>query len=251
VQLSAFRNKLLSIVTPTLGIREVGLPYDSFFMYEMRGVWQNQEEIDNSPRQVFYTPRPGDLKYVDQNGDNVIDANDRISISPYPDLSYSFGVNVGWESLTVSAFFQGMSGLRSRIYGWGYDPFVQGDPPSARFRDAWTPENPSNTVPAVYIGSGWYEGGYGGIYAYGSTYHLPDASYLRLKNINISYALPAKWVGKFKSKGVSVYVSGDNLLTWTKYPGLDPERPMDGPNGGRTSVYPQVRIFNGGLLLKF
>ena len=248
---STFKNKLLSIVTPTLGIREVGLPYNSFFMYEMAGVWQNQNEIDNSPKQTLYTPKPGDLKYVDQNGDNVIDAKDRVSISPYPDFTYSFGFNVGWKGFNLSSFFQGVHGLRSRIYGWGYDPFVQGDPPTTRFRDAWTPTNPSNTTPAVYIGSGWYEGGYGGGYAYGSTYHLPDASYLRLKNVNLSYEIPSKLAGKVKAKGLTVYVSGDNLITWTKYPGMDPERPMDGPNGGRGSVYPQVRILNAGLMVKF
>lgn len=249
--LSTFKNKLLSIVTPTLGVREVGLPYNSFYMYEMLGVWQSQDEIDKSPKQVFYNPKPGDLKYVDQNGDDLIDAEDRISISPFPDFTYSFGFNVGWKGFHLSAFFQGVEGLKSRVYGWAYDPFVQGDPPSTRFRDAWTPTNPSNTVPAVYIGSGWYEGGYGGVYAYGSTYHLLDASYLRLKNVNLSYELPQRIVSRIKSKGVTLYVSGDNLLTFTKYPGVDPERPMDGPNGGRGSVYPQVRILNAGLMVKF
>ena len=244
---STFKNELISIVTPTKGVREVGLPYNSYFMYEWIGIMQSQEDIANSPEQVFYPPAPGDLKIKDQNGDNVVDENDRISISPYPDFSYSFGANAKWKGFSLSVFFQGVKGRNLRIWGWGYDPFVQGDPPTTRFRDAWSPENPSNTVPALYLGTGWYEGGYGGVQAYPSTYNLQDASYLRLKNVNLSYTLPRQLTDKIKSQGITVYVSGDNLLTFTDYDGADPERTGE----GRMAQYPQVRIVNMGLNVKF
>ena len=63
---STYKNKLLSIVTPTKGVNEVGLPYGCFYMYEMIGIFQSQADIDNSPKHVFYTPRPGDIKIKDQ-----------------------------------------------------------------------------------------------------------------------------------------------------------------------------------------
>ncbi len=245
---SAFKNELLSIVTETKGVNEVGLPYNSFYLYEMEGIFQSEEDIANSPDHTFYTPQPGDIKIKDQNGDKIIDSDDRISISPYPDFTYSFGFNVGWKNFNLSTFFQGVSGLRTRVYGWGYDPFVEGDAPNVRFRDAWTPTNPSNTEPAVYIGSGSYSGEYSGVYGYPSTYHLPDASYLRLKNVNLSYTLPDDLVKKMKLQDLTIYFSGDNLLTFTDFPGIDPELPA---STNRASAYPQVRILNLGLKVKF
>ncbi|CAL1521263.1 TonB-dependent receptor [Chitinophaga sp. MM2321] len=249
--LSTYKNKLISIVTPTKGINEAGLPYNSFYLYEMIGIFQSQEEVDKSPKQILFAPKPGDIKIKDQNGDGVVDAKDRVSYSPYPKFSYSLNLNAAWKAFTFSIFFQGVQGLQSRIYGWGWDPFVQGDPPQARFRDAWTPTNPSNTIPAVYIGAGSAIGGYGGVNAYESTYQLQNASYLRIKNINISYTLPKRVAEKIWSQGIRVYFSGDNLFTFTKYPAMDPERRMDGPGGGRAFYYPQVRILNAGVDFKF
>ncbi len=246
--LSAYKNELLSIVTETKGVNEIGLPYNSFYLYEMEGIFQSEKDIANSPDHTFYTPQPGDIKIKNQNEDDVIDSNDRISISPYPDFTYSFVFNVGWKRFNLSTFFQGVSGLRTRIYGWGYDPFVQGDSPNVRFRDAWSPTNPSNSEPAVYIGSGSYSGGYSGVYAYPSTYHLPDASYLRLKNVNLSYSVPKQLFEKLKLQDFTVYFSADNLLTFTKFPGVDPELPS---STTRASAYPQVRILNLGLKVKF
>ncbi|MGV8139674.1 MAG: TonB-dependent receptor [Mangrovibacterium sp.] len=246
--LSTFKNELLSIITPTKGVNEVGLPYDSFYLYEMEGIFQSPEDIENSPQHIFYTPRPGDIKIKNQNDDNVINADDRISISPYPDFTYSFGLNFSWRRFGLSAFFQGVEGLKTQIYGWGYDPFVQGDPPSVRFRNAWTSTNPSNTEPAVYIGSGSATGGYSGVYGYPSTYHLPDASYLRLKNVNLSYTLPKKVFDRLKLQDLTIYLSGDNLFTFTKFPGIDPELPSSSTRG---SAYPQVRILNAGVKVKF
>ncbi len=242
VVVSTFKNKLLSIVTPSKGVNEVGLPFNSFYMYEMEGIFQSQEDINNSPKQPYYPSKPGDIKIKDQDGNKIIDSNDRISISPYPDFTYSFGLNVGWRRFSFSAFFQGVKGLRTKISGWGFDPFNEGDTPSVRFRNAWSTTNPSNSIPAIYLGSG-----YQGVYAYPSTYNLPDASYLRLKNVNLSYDLPKQVISKLRLQDLIVYVSGDNLFTFTKFPGVDPEL----PSTGLAAAYPQVRILNMGVKVKF
>ncbi|MEX2565668.1 MAG: TonB-dependent receptor, partial [Cyclobacteriaceae bacterium] len=244
-----FKNELISIVTPTKGVREVGLPYNSYYIYEWIGIMQSKEEISSSPEQLFFSPSPGDLKIKDQNGDNVVDAEDRISISPYPDFTYSFGVNTEWKGLGLSLFFQGSQGNKMQLNGWGWDPFVQGDPPTTRFYDAWTPENPSNTVPAIY--NGW---GYGGVSSYPSTYWLHDLSYLRLKNVRLSYTLPESILDRIKFQGATVYLSGDNLLTITNYEGADPETLGSGGGVGgsrRYAQYPQVRILNMGMNVRF
>ena len=239
---SAFKNELLKIRTPTKGVNEVGLPYNSFFMYEWTGIFNSQEEINTSPKQTYFTPKPGDLKIKDQNGDNVVDDKDRVTVKGrYPTLTYSFGLNASWKGFSFSAFFQGSQGNKQYVNGWGIDPFIQGTPPTAKFRNAWTPENKSQSVPAVY------ESGYGGVSAYGSTYYLQNASYMRLKNLYLSYAIPQSVYNRIKLKGATIYVSADNLVTWTKYEGADPERSGD----GRFAQYPQLRVLNAGLSFKF
>src|SRR5690606_13019928 len=114
--------------------------------------------------------------------------------------------------------------------------------PTANFRDAWTPENRSNTIPAIYVA------GYSGVSSYGgSTYYLKDASYLRLKNIMLSYELPANLLSKIKLGTANVYVSADNLFTITDFEGGDPERTSI---TGNFVKYPQTKIFNVGLNVK-
>ncbi len=249
--MSTFKNKLLKIRTPVTGVNEVGLPYNSYYMYEWIGIFQSQADIDNSPTQSFFPSKPGDLKIKDQNGDGKVNASDRKTIKgKYPDFLYSFGMNVSWKGLRLTAFFQGSQGNKIPLNGWGIDPFLQGTPPTTKFRNAWSTTNPSNTVPAVY--EGW---DYGGVAAYPSTYYLQDASYLRLKNVSISYTIPKKIADKIRSKGLTVSVSGENLLTFTRFEGADPETLSTTGSTvsgwGRYAQYPQVRIINFGLDVKF
>lgn len=251
VLFSTYKNKLLKIRVPTKGVNEVGLPYGSYYMYEWIGIFQSQEDIDKSPKQPFFSPRPGDLKIKDQNDDGIVNADDRKTVKgKFPDFTYSFGINASWKGFALSAFFQGTRGNKMPLNGWGIDPFIQGTPPTTKFRDAWSPTNPSNTVPAIY--ESW---GYAGVSAYPSTYYLQDASYLRLKNVNLSYTLPKRITDRIWSKGMTVYVSGDNLLTFTKFEGADPEtlsRTGSTVSGwGRYAQFPQVRIINFGVDVKF
>jgi TonB-linked SusC/RagA family outer membrane protein len=246
--LATARNKVLELPVPAKGtsIREVGLPFDSHYLYEWDGIFQ-VEDIGNPsvPRHALNaSPKAGDLKMKDQDGDGDVDADDRIVVKgAYPEFTYSFGFNVGYKGLNLNAFFQGVEGQQARVNNWGVDPFQQGTAPTTKWRNAWTPENRSNTLPAIYIA------GYQGVAAYaGSTYYLQDASYLRLKNLVLSYDLPEVVFSRVKAKGLGVYVSADNLVTWTKYEGGDPERAS---MSGNLSQYPQARIYNVGLNVKF
>ncbi|ALJ01775.1 hypothetical protein DC20_22150 (plasmid) [Rufibacter tibetensis] len=248
VLVSSARNEVLHIAVPSKGtsIREIGLPYDAHHLYEWDGIFQ-VEDINNPnvPRHVLNpSPKPGDLKMKDQNGDGVVDANDRIVVDgAYPDYTYSFGFNVGYKGFNLNVFFQGVEGLKARVNNWGVDPFMQGTAPTTKWRNAWTPENPTNTLPALYIA------GYPGVANYGgSTYYLQDASYLRLKNLILSYDIPTTLASRIRSKGLSVYVSVDNPFTWTDYEGGDPERAS---MSGNFSQYPQAKIYNAGFNVRF
>jgi hypothetical protein len=180
----------------------------------------------------------------DINGDGVVDANDRVVVGgAYPDYIYSFGLNAGYKGFSLTAFFQGVQGIKSRQTGWGVDPFTQGTAPTEKWRNAWTPTNHTNQLPAIYAGS------YVGVTSYqSSTFYLSDASYLRLKNIVLSYTFPHSIISKIRSKELTVYVSADNLFTITDFEFGDPERA--GTSTG-TPPYPQARILNAGFNVKF
>jgi TonB-linked SusC/RagA family outer membrane protein len=247
--ISTAHNELLKIKAPSKVngiINEVGLPYGSYYLLEWDGIFQ-VEDIGNPlvPVHALNTnPKAGDLKMKDQNKDGKVDDLDRIVVNgAYPDYIYSFGFNAGYKNFTLTAFFQGVEGLKTRLNNWGVDPFQQGTAPDPKFRNAWTPENRSNTVPAIYIA------GYPGVanYQY-STYYLQDASYLRLKNIMLSYDFPRELISRIKAKELNVYVSADNLVTFTKFKGGDPERTS---LTGNLAQYPQARILNIGLNVKF
>ena len=237
-----YNNKVTKLLAPTLGTIEVGQPYNNFFVYDWIGVFQSQEEINSSPKQPSSgTLKPGDLKIRDVDGNGTVGAEDRIRVSRFPKYNYSFNLNAGWKGFSLTAFFQGVQGIKTQVNGWGYEPFQQGSAPPVRFLDAWSPTNPSNTIPATYLT------GYAGVSGYASTYFLQDASYLRLKNLYLSYAFNEKLLGKIRSKGLTVYISGDNLVTWTKYEGNDPER----AGSGRFAQFPQLKIYTAGLSIKF
>jgi len=237
-----YRNKVTKVLAETLGTFEVGQPLNNFFVYEWIGVFQNQEEIDKSPKQPSSgTLKPGDLKIRDISGNGIVGPEDRIRISSFPSYNYSFSLNAGWKGFNLTAFFQGVEGIKVRVADWGYDPFFQGSAPPTRFLNAWTPTNPSNTIPAVYLR------GYAGVAGYNSTYFIQDASYLRLKNLYLSYTFAPAILKKITAKGLIVFVSGDNLVTWTKYEGNDPER----AGSGRFAQFPQLRILTAGVNIKF
>ncbi|CAG5000117.1 TonB-dependent receptor P26 [Dyadobacter sp. CECT 9275] len=221
-----------------------GLPWMSFYMIEWDGIFQSQEEINNAPVHQF-NPKPGDLRFKDQNGDNKIDGADRVVMKgAYPKFYYGGGFNVFWKNLDLSAFFQGVEGIKTYVDRWGIDPFTQGSAPTIEFAEnAWTPENRSTTHPAMYLN------GYGPMNSVQSSYFLKDASYLRLKNLVVGYTLPKAVSEKIRFKEFRIYVSGDNLLTFTQYPGADPERVGTGRQ--RFATYPQVKILTAGVKVKF
>ncbi|MDR1982139.1 MAG: SusC/RagA family TonB-linked outer membrane protein [Tannerellaceae bacterium] len=248
VNLSTYKNKVLSIISPSLGRTTVqeGLPYNSYYLIEWIGIFQNQAEIDNGPVHP-YNPKPGDLKYRDANGDGVINADDRIVVDgAYPKFFYGGSINVLWKNLDVSLFVQGINGLKNYnggLYtGWGYIPYVQGSPPPMDFvKNRWTGEGSTNKYPAIY------EQTYRPLTGTESTYWLLDASYLRLKNLRVGYNLPTGFARKLGLKGLQIYLSGDNLFTITNYPGVDPEKSS---LGSSYSTYPQLTTYALGIKVK-
>lgn len=237
------RNKVLELRAPSYGsyIYEVGKPYGEHYLYIWDGIFQSDEDIKSSPTHPN-SPKPGDIKFKDLNGDNKIDSKDRQMVEGvYPKMLYSFNLNLGYKNFDLTAFFQGISGQKIWTNFFGEDPFSQGQSPNSKFLNAWTPENTNTDVPAIY------SFGYAPMTGTRSTYNLKDASYLRLKNLQIGYNVPKAFISKLGIDYVRIYFSGENLLTFTPYPDYDPERKGDGWH----VQYPQAKTYSIGLNVKF
>ena len=241
------RNKLTNFGSREIDdyyLREDGRPYNSFYMLEMIGVFQNQAEIDNSPKQFNDNVHPGDFKYRDANGDGVINEKDRVVIDGrFPKYEYSFNAHLEYKGIDFSVLFQGVQGRKIFTNGWGLDPFRQGTAPTLDFvNNRWTGEGSTNSYPRMYFNfTGDSQN------RRPNTWYLQDASYLRLKNITIGYSLSDTIISKVGLSKFRIYFAGDNLWTITNYKGLDPERAGD----GLFVQYPQNKIISMGLNVEF
>jgi len=224
-------NEVLKLDAPLYGGRiesgidatrtEVGQPIGSFYLYEMEGIFQNETDVLLSASQKEFggVPNPGDVKYKNQNLDGVINKEDRIYMgSAIPKLIAGMNLSANYKSFDLSVFFQGAYG--NKIYSQvnqDIEGFYRGFTVTQRYFDQrWTGEGTSNTQPRASWSSKSNN-------ATPSSRFLEDGSYMRLKNLQFGYSIPAtalKVIGLAKTR---IYVSGTNLLTLTKYSGLDPE----------------------------
>lgn len=243
---NTYRNEVTRLLAPSIGsntISREGDPWGSFYMLEWIGVFQSAEDVANSPAQPF-SPKPGDLKFKDQDGNGSVGPEDRVIIDgAHPKFGYSLGLDIAYKKFDFAAFFQGVQGRKLYVNQFGEEPFYQAGAPPVKWRNAWTPENPTNELPHIYVGG---NSEYSPVNGNASTFFLQDASYLRLKNVQIGYNFPTETLNRIGLGGLRVFVAGDNLLTFTKYEGADPER----AGSGRFAQYPQVRIFSAGLNVK-
>jgi TonB-linked SusC/RagA family outer membrane protein len=252
-----YRNKLVSFGTPQITgpdnqtIMQNGAPINSFYLYVMDGVFQNNDEISKAPDQSSLggAPTPGDIKYKDVTGNGVVDASDRQVINgQYPKFEYSYTMGANYKGFDASLQLYGSYGNKLYLYKWGTDPFAQGAPPTTDWRERWTPTNPSTTMPKIYMG--FY--GYPKVTSVQSTFHLYSASFMRIKNIQLGYTIPAL---RKEIRSIRVYVSIDNVALFTPLQqGTDPER-LDLSNKPDAwygfANYPQNRTFTFGASLQF
>jgi len=221
-----------------------GSPINSYYLLNTLGIFQSQQEIDGSPVQNSNT-KPGYLKYQDVNGDNNIAESDRIiQGSNIPKLTYQFNANLSYKRFSVSAFFQGVGRVYTFTERIGAMPFWFGTSVTKEWlTDAWTPDNPNATLPIITT----YEGSTAENYR-DSNFWLKNASYLRLKNVQLNYDLPVDWVSKVGIQKVKLFVNGQNMLTFTPLKGFDPEKNLNGTN---FYEFPTVKTFTAGINLTF
>jgi TonB-linked SusC/RagA family outer membrane protein len=224
---------------------EVGQPIGYFYGYKSDGIFQNQAEVDAHPSQLALgaNAAPGDIRYTDVNGDNVIDVNDRTNIGdPIPSATMGFNLQLNYKNLDFSAYtFASVGNDMVRNY--------ERDVTDANhFRyvlDRWTGEGTSNSVPRVTTSST--------ANTVFSDYFVEDASYLRIQNIQLGYSLNQKYAEKAGLTKLRLYAGVNNLYTFTKYKGYDPGASNGAPIGGGIDYgfYPIPRTYMVGLNINF
>jgi TonB-dependent starch-binding outer membrane protein SusC len=224
---------------------DVGHPIASFYGYVTDGIFQTQQEIEAAAFQNGGTA-PGDIRFKDLNQDGVIDINDRTYIgNPIPRLTYGSTAEFGWKGFEVNLFIQGTQGNDIYNNTTRYDFSYVNRPAVALTR--WTGPGTSNSEPRVSLNDPNQN-------VRISDRFIQDGSYLRLKTLQIAYYLPKTWLRKAHCQKAKVYITGQNVLTFTKYTGLDPEIGQIGNSlelGIDRGFYPQARTVMGGVSVTF
>lgn len=233
---------------------ETGLPLFYFRGYKTDGIFQSQQEVFshiNANGDVLQpNARPGDLRFVDTNGDGVIDFDDWTEIGkPWADFIFGFNLNASYKSFDVSMLIAGQVGNQI------YRAFERQDLPNRnymeRWTDRWSESNPNGTLPRVSSASGNPVANNDSP----SDFFVEDGDYVRLRNLQIGYSLPQSLLFKAKITKARVYMAADNLITLTNYSGFDPEIGVQGYGVGAAGVdrgfYPQTRSISAGIQLSF
>jgi TonB-dependent starch-binding outer membrane protein SusC len=228
---------------------EVGRSISEFFGYQVRGLFQNQAEVDGAARQSG--AEPGFFRFEDINGDGNISPADRTYIgNPNPDFTYGLNLGLNYKNFNVTAFFYGSQGNEIFNYNrWWTDfwPSFQGQKSTDLLLNSWTPSNPTATVPKASNKSNFSTN------TQSTSYYVEDGSFLRLRNLQFGYTVPASTLKPLGISNLSVYVQGVNLFTLTKYSGLDPDLNNSGDTafGVDEGNYPLVKQYLIGVRVGF
>ncbi|RFS25129.1 TonB-dependent receptor [Chitinophaga silvatica] len=223
---------------------KVGTPLYSYWLVKTDGIFQSDAEVQayqNKGKVVQPYAKAGDIKFVDQNGDGEITDADRVYMgSAFPKITYGFNAGITWKNFDLSLFVQGVGGVKlfNAFKMTTLSGAEQGYNRWNKILDAWSPENKNGTIPRISADDPNKN------FGTNSDFYLENGNYLRVKNILIGYTFPKmSW-----NKGLRIYFSGDNLFTFTKYSGMDPEIGSTGLDGGQ---FPISRVYSIGANVKF
>ncbi|PPZ91781.1 SusC/RagA family TonB-linked outer membrane protein [Cloacibacterium normanense] len=230
-----------------IGLIKAGYPVNVFYGYITDGIFQNQDEVDRHAVQMpgsnsATSTAPGDIRFKDLNNDGVINDKDRTVIgNPNPKFTFSLNNTFNYKNFDLTIFLQGSYGNdifnANRMYTEAMS-IIQNQ--STAVLGRWTGEGTSNNIPRAIYGDPNQNSRV-------SDRYIEDGSYIKIKNVNLGYTLPKTVFGQ-NFNSVKIFVSAQNLVTWTKYSGFDPEVPVNGIDNG---TYPITRTVSLGLNIGF
>jgi hypothetical protein len=223
--------------------------------YKVLGFYSDTADIKKSPINKITSNLsiPGDFKYADINGDGIIDQIDQVPIgySNIPEYVGGLNLSAGYKGVSLSVLLQGVTNVSSDLIffsnGAGSNQFTNQyyEPMLGR----WTTTNPNPTWPVMRPGNQPN----GNPNEVTNDFLLQDGSYVKLRNIELRYSLPGSIVKRLRVQGISIYTNGQNLKTWTKFYGLDPENYTIPTNVlyNKKTTYPSSKVLNFGLNVQF
>nr|WP_290935944.1 hypothetical protein [Haliscomenobacter sp.] len=228
---------------------QLGQSISAFFGYQVTGLFQTAEEVAGAPAQDG--KGVGRFRYADINKDGKIDDKDRTYLgSPVPKFSGGIGLTLTYKNIDLTAYANGVFG--NKIFNaskWFTDffPSFQGAAISERVKDSWSTSNRGATIPIFETASNFSTN------TQANSFYVEDGSYVRLQNVGIGYTLPASVLSKLNITRLRIFASANNLLTITKYEGLDPSvgGNADTQFGIDVGNYPLTKSFNFGVNVGF
>jgi len=263
---STYRNKVLKINDdpnsirfgfatriPAMSATRVGMPIASFYGFFVDGIFQSEEAAKAAPQFGTYN-RAGSFIFRDVNGDGRVTTADRDFIgSPHPDFTYGLNVNLGYKNWDLTLFGQGVYGnqIFNYVRYWTDFQVFQGNRSRRMLEDSWRPGKTDAKLPQLRSTDATSQ--------QVSSYFLENGSYLRMRNIQLGYTLPSSIQRRLGLGQTQIYIQGQNLFTFTRYTGLDPDinlRSSGADNqdihmGVDEGAYPVARTILGGLRLSF
>ncbi len=241
LNLSDVKNEVVDLkgagpIISSYNINDEGLPINSMYGYKALGLFQSQEEIDSSPKQIgIYAP--GDIKYFDANGDGTIGSDDRVPIgNAIPRYTYGLNFNAEFKGFDFSFLIQGTGKADVLLNNDAAWAFYNAGKIKTWQLDSWTPQNTGASYPRLIAERTHnnYEN---------SSYWVYNASYIRLKNVQLGYTLPKSLMNRLPLNKVRIFATADNLWTRHQMPqGWDPERP-----NGNATTYPITSTYTFGI----
>lgn len=234
---------------------EVGKEIAYFYGLKTDGVFHTEEElnayVDKDGRKIQPNAGLGDVKFIDLNGDGTIDGDDRVYLgSAMPDFTYGFSGSLAYKGFDLNLFLQGSYGgeIVNGMYNTLHSTDMLEYSVCKDMLNRWTVDNPYSNTPRLHASDPNKNTQFSDLY-------VENGSYLRIKNIQLGYTLPSTLTQKWHINNLRVYVSADNVYTFTKYSGFDPEiGDLNGsPLGAGVDLatYPVPRVFSVGFNLQF
>jgi TonB-dependent starch-binding outer membrane protein SusC len=257
----AFKDGLKIGIADAVTRYEAGQPVYYFKGYKALGIFQDTSEVSTyvNSSGVKIQPKaiPGDVKYEDSNGDGQITGSDNTNYlgKPMPDWTFGLNLSCQYKGFDLSALFQGVTGNQIIFAALRYDAPMF-NKPEFYYTDRWTGPNSTNKYPRASVNSGNAFKGNSSSNFLWSNINVYDGDYLRLKNITLGYTLPKELTGKIGISKFRLYFTATNLLTFTNYPGSDPEIGQVVASDPSTygidrGLYPSSKTFTGGINVTF
>jgi TonB-linked SusC/RagA family outer membrane protein len=223
-----------------VNIRAEGYPIDAIYGYKSEGLFQTADEVQKHATQFGGLVSPGDIKYTDQNGDGVINADDRVVLgSIIPRYTYSLNLHASYKSFDLTCFLQGVGKVDSYLSGEGVWAFYVGSTAYEWQKNHWSPDNPNAPYPRLTFGDQNN--------IQNSDYWMINGAYLRVKNLQLGYTLPRVLLSHTFIQNLRIWAGGQNLFTIDHFlKGFDAETPVGG-----ISHYPIIKVYSFGIQANF